>query len=321
MIGFFVVILINKIYNKFINNKVKNERMKIIMFNIFKSKKFKNSHNETNNQKYQDETNNQEKNQISSNKKIINELEEKFGDYDYLNLEIQELFFDERFIFIYRYLKNLKDSLIIASTLKQIGISLQDVTSAYSLDEEYVNKIIAEKLPELRVALYKEIEDLPNKKTLFEKDFNIEHYTPLYQELIDRIEYFFETKRNTNQVLKAIKNEQHQSKLINNSSFLFLLNYFSIKDSLIIASSLDIIEIDEDEITNMYHHDEQYTENLLKNNFNQIYNDLKERIKKLNNIEPETSYFEYQELSNQYQDLLERIEDTHKYINNSHKRR
>ena len=250
--------------------------------------------------------------------RLREELNEKFDDYCDL---VNEITYDECFIFIYQNIKDLKDSLIIATALKQIEITLEDIMSAYSIEREYVNKLIADKLPELRVELYKEIEDLHNKKGFFGTDFNVEHYGPLYQELIERIEYFFEIKRNTNQILKVIKNEQHRSKLINNQSFLFLLNYFSIKDSLIIALTLEIIVIDEEEIENMYHYDEQYAENLLKNNLGQIYNDLKDRIQKLNNIEPETSCFKYQELSNQYQELLERINDTIEYINNLHKRR
>lgn len=290
------------------------------MFNIFKINNHKNNNNQNNNQQHQNKSINEEKNQALSYKEIINELDEKFGDYDYNALQ-NELLLDECFVYIYRYLKNLKDSLIISSILKQIEISLEDIISAYNLDEGYVNKLVADKLPELRVLLYKEIEDLPNKKGFFGTDFNIEHYSALYQNLINRIEYFFETKRNINQILKVIKNEQHQSKLINNRSFLFLLNYFSIKDSLIIASSLDIIDIDEDEISNMYHYDEQYIENILNNHLDQIYNDLKERIQKLNNLDQETNNFEYQKLSTDYQDLLERIDDTLEYINNQHKRR
>ena len=278
------------------------------MINIFKRKNTSN---------IQTESKNKEINQTLSYNNFIDEINEKFSNY---NLQT-ELLLDECFIFIYRYLKNIKDSLIIASILKQIEISLEDIISAYSLDESYVNAIISQKLPELRVALYKEIEELPNKKSLLGENFNIEHYTPLYQEMIERIEYFFETKRNTNQILKTIKNEHQQSKLINNPSFLFLLNYLSMKDSLIIASSLDIIDIEEDEISNLYPYDNQYTENLLKEKLNQIYHELSERIKKISSIELETSYFEYEKLSEQYQDLLERIEDTRKYINNSKKKR
>ena len=281
------------------------------MFNIFKRK---------NTYDKQNESNNEENNQMISYNSFVDEINEKFDNYDYFNLQ-NELSFDECFVFIYRYVKDVKDSLIIASILKQIEVSLEDIISTYSLEEEYVNKIISEKIPELRVALYKEIEELPNKKGLFGTDFNIEHYTPIYQELIDRIEYFFETKRNTNQILKVIKNEHQQSKLINNPSFLFLLNYLSMKDSLIIASSLDIIDLEEDEISNIYPYDNQYVENILKEKLNQIYDELSERIKKINSIEPETSYFEYEKLSTQYQDLLERIEDTLKYINSSLKKR
>lgn len=289
------------------------------MFNIFKRNDSKNNNYENNNQQTKNETID-EKKQVLLYKEIITELDEKFGDYDYKDIQ-NELLFDECFIYIYHYLKNLKDSLIIASTLKQIEISLEDIITTYNLDEEYVNKLVANKLPELRVLLYKEIEDLPNKKGFFGTDFNIKHYGLLYQNLIDHIEYFFETKRNTNQILKVIKNEQHQLKLINNPSFIFLLNYFSVKDSLIVASSLDIIDIDEDEISNMYDYDERYTENILNNHLDEIYNDLKERIQKLNNLDQETNNFEYQKLSADYQDLLERIDDTLKYINNQHKRR
>ena len=94
-----------------------------------------------------------------------------------------------------------------------------------------------------------------------------------------------------------------------------------MKDSLLTALSLDIIDIEEDEISNLYHYEERYVENILKEKLNQIYQELSERINKINNIEPETSFFSYEELATQYQDLLERIEDTLKYINNSSRKR
>ena len=46
---------------------------------------------------------------------------------------------------------------------------------------------------------------------------------------------------------------------------------------------------------------------------------LTERINKLNNIEPNTSYLDYEELSFEYEELLESINDTKKYCSKYNK--
>lgn len=240
------------------------------------------------------------------------ELDEKFSEYDYFNLD-GELMTDECFSFIYRNIKDLKDSLIIASTLRQIEPTIEEVMEAYSVNEEYVNRIVSENIPQLRVLAYKRLEELPNEKVLFLHDFH-NNFEPLYKDLIDRMDYLFEVKRNTQKLFSELNGSDFYSRLINNSSFLFLLNYLSVKDALIIAISLDIVDIDEEEVQNMYPHEAEYFENIFNKNIALIKISLEERITKLENTELETSHFDYIGLCNQYKDLEQRINDTTDYL-------
>lgn len=247
------------------------------------------------------------------------ELEEKFSEYDYFDLP-GELTFDECFMFIYRNIKDLKDSLIIASTLRQIEPTVEDVMKAYSISEDYVNNVVNEIIPKLRVLSYKKLEELPNDKVAFFPDFH-NNFEPLYKDLIDRIEYLFEVRRNIQKLFSELNEKKYYSSLINNSSFLFLLNYLSVKDGLIIATSLNIIDIDEEEVQDVYPHEPEYFENIFNTNIAFIESSLSERITKLENIDIETSHFDYEGLCNQYKDLEQRINDTMDYLRDKPKRK
>lgn len=247
------------------------------------------------------------------------ELDEKFSEYDYFNLD-GELMTDECFSFIYRNIKDLKDSLIIASTLRQIEPTIEEVMEAYSVNEEYINRIVSEKIPQLRVLAYKRLEELPNEEVLFLPGFH-NNFEPLYKDLIDRMDYLFEVKRNTQKLFSELNGSDFYSRLSNNSSFLFLLNYLSVKDALIIATSLDVIDIDDEEVQNIYPHGVEYFENIINKNIALIKIDLSERITKLENTELEISYFDYMGLCNQYKDLEQRISDTTNYLRDKSKRK
>ncbi len=273
------------------------------MFGIFKNNSSKN--NET-----------QNNNIFQSLSDIKKELEEKFPNYD----SFEELAVDECWHFIYRTIKDFKDCLIIASLLRQIEPTAEEIMKAYFVNKDYVNNVIIEYIPQLRVLAYKILEELPNEKVAFFPYFH-NNFEPLYKDLIDRMEYLFEVRRNIQKLFSELNGSDYYLRLINNSSFLFLLNYLSVKDALIIATSLDIIDIDEEEVQNMYPHEPEYFENIFNQNIALIKSYLSERITKLENTELETSHFDYIGLCNQYKDLEQRINDTINYLIDKTKKR
>lgn len=274
------------------------------MFKIFKK--------DTNTSNNQTQQNNQN---ISLYIKLKNELEKKFPNYDF-----SELAFDECFSFICKNTDGLKDAIIVSAILRQIEPTIKDVELVYSVDDQYINNIISNKIPELRVLAYKRLEEIPNEQVVFFPGFHND-FEPLYIELISRIEYLFEIKRNTKKLLsdKKIGNYVHQ--IVNDSSLLFLLNYLSIRDSLIVASSLDIIDIDDNTIASIYPFEDEDLKEIFDKNISMIINELSLRIQKLENVEIETSYFDYKGLCNQYKDLYERINDTLNYLKKQSKKR
>ena len=261
------------------------------------------------------------KEQQQNNKKRLsytelkNELNQNFPDFDF-----SELAFNECFHFICKNTDNLKDAIIVSVILRQIEPTIKDIKLAYSVDNQYINNLINNKLPELKVLAYKRLKEIPNEQVAFFPGF-YNNFEPLYIELISRIEYIFEVKRNVQKLLSEKKINNYAPQLINNSSLLYLLNYLSVKDSLIVASLLDIIDLDEDTITNIYPFEDYYLEEIFDKNISMIKSELYQRIQKLKNIEIETSYFDYNNLYNQYKDLYERINDTLDYIKNKHKKR
>lgn len=253
-------------------------------------------------------------------KKPYQELQEelnKFDEYDSLS----EIPYDECFMFMYRNIKNVKDTLIVASFLRQIEIPIEEIKKVYLVNDEYIENVISNLIPPLRVNAYKRLkEELPNQKVAFFPGWH-NNFEPLYVELIDRIEYFFEVIRNQQKIKKELGNNEITLKVLNNASLLVLLNYFSVKEALIIASNLNLLDIDEDDIQKVYPFNEDYFMQLLSsNNTTYISELLNKRIEKLRNIEPETSFLDYYELAEEYEDLLSRINDTKQYLSGIKKR-
>lgn len=131
----------------------------------------------------------------------------------------------------------------------------------------------------------------------------------------------FEVKKNQKKIRTDLGDNEIISSIISNPAVLVLLNYFSVKESLILASNLDLLSIDEDIIHQIYTFNENDFRNIFESvNITYIEDLLTKRIEKLNNIEMETSFFDYQELSDKYEDLLNRINDTKKYLSGTKKR-
>lgn len=247
----------------------------------------------------------------------FNEELNKFKEYDSLS----EILFDECFMFMYRNIKNMRDTLIVASVLRQIEVPIEEIKKIYLIDDEYIENIISNLIPSLRVKAYKRLkEELPNQTVAFFPGFHY-NFEPLYVELIDRIEYFFEVRRNQQKIKKELANNEITHKFLNNASLLVLLNYFSLKEALIVSSNLNLLDIDEDEIQKIYPFNEDYFKQLLySSNITYITDLLNKRIEKLRSIEMETSFFDYHGLSEQYDDLLNRIDDTKQYFSRMEKR-
>ena len=241
----------------------------------------------------------------------------KFNEYDSLS----ELPFDECFMFMYRNIKNMRDTLIVASFLRQIEVPIEEIKNVYRIDDEYIENIISNLIPSLLAKVYKRLEEeLPNQTVAFFPGFH-NNFEPLYIELIDRIEYLFEVRRNQQKIKKDLGNNEIVHQVLNNSSLLILLNYFSVKEALIVASNLNLLDIDEDKIQKIYPFDEDYFIQLLySNNTTYISELLNKRIEKLRSIEIETSFFDYYGLADQYEDLLGRINDTKQYLSGIKKR-
>lgn len=254
----------------------------------------------------------QSNNTLLSFNDLKKELQEKFSDYDSFD-KLAFLAFDECWYFIYKNIKDFKDTLIIASTLRQIEPTVEEVMKAYSLNEDYIKHVVSEKIPQLRLLAYKRLEELSNEDVAFFPGFH-NNYEPLYKNLIVRMDYLFEVKRNTQKLFSELNGNGYCLSLANNSSFLFLLNYLSVMDALIVASSLDVIDIDDEEVQTMYPHETEYFQNIFNNNISLINNSLSERITNLENTELETSHFDYIGLCDQYKDLKQRIDDTIDYL-------
>ena len=257
----------------------------------------------------------------------VNEIFTKYIDqYEYgldKNTKLSDvLLTDEIFRFIYNTLDDMKKSVIVSSYLKQIDIPIKTVKEAYSIDDSYINSLTDEILPFLKVETYRYLkEEVPNIKYPFFPDIkpNLE---PVYEEFIDRIDYYNEIKRNRNK----INNDNHLSlmkeELLNNPQVLLLLNAFDIKDTLIIASNLGIVNIYEDELHALYDFDEnRFSDLLTGSNMLYIEETLRKRIEKLDNIPIEVNnYFDYEELSNEYNQLLDVIDDAKLYMSRGEKR-
>ena len=261
-------------------------------------------------------------NQIQSTYiKYCNDIEDAMDLFpDYYNLKSD--FSEELFMFIYRNAPNMIDTMIAASYLRQVEVSLEEVKKAYSLNNEYIKETVSNVVPELRVKANKMIyETIPNASDPFGWN-NGPGLKLIYSEFVDRIEYIFEISRNQ----KKIQNELNNDRLVNiinsNSTILVLSNYFSVRESLVIAFNLGLMdELIGDELDKMHILSEHDFNNLLNSvNIDLLKNLLTERINKLKNIEPETSYFEYEKLADEYEILLNAINASKEYISGIKKR-
>ncbi|MBR3660997.1 MAG: hypothetical protein IKN63_03730 [Bacilli bacterium] len=261
-------------------------------------------------------------NQIKSTYiKYCNDVEDAMDLFpDYYNLKSD--FSEELFMFIYRNAPNMIDTMIAASYLRQVEVSLEEVKKVYSLNNEYIKETVSNVVPELRVKANKMIyETIPNASDPFGWN-NGPGLKLIYSEFVDRIEYIFEISRNQ----KKIQNELNNDRLVNiinsNSTILVLSNYFSVRESLVIAFNLGLMdELIGDELDKMHILSEHDFNNLLNSvNIDLLKNLLTERINKLKNIEPETSYFEYEKLADEYEILLNAINVSKEYISGIKKR-
>ena len=233
---------------------------------------------------------------------------------DYVDLEIN--LGEELFLFMYKNILNIKDTMIVASYLRQVEVPLDEIKRVYFLSDEYINNIITNIVPELRVKANKMItETIPNIPDSFGWN-NGPGFILIYSEFVDRIEYLFEVARNQKKIQNEINNEKIVNKIKNNSAILVLLNYFSLKESLIIAINLGLVdEFVSDEINKIYIFSEDDFNDLLNSSDIGLLKDLLlKRIDKLKSIEPETSYLDYKELGQEYENLLNAINDSKEYI-------
>lgn len=227
---------------------------------------------------------------------------------------------DEIFLFMYRNILNMKDTMIVASYLRQVEVSLEEVQRVYSLSNEYINSVITNIVPELRVKANDMISEIiPNASKPYGWD-NTAGLNLIYSEFVDRIEYIFEVDRNQKKIQNELNNDEIVNIIKNNSAILILLNYFSVRESLIIAFNLGLIdELLVNDIIDISS-EQNFNSLLSSSDMDLLKNLLIKRIKKLENIEPYTSYFEYEELTYEYENLLEAINDSKEYISSIKKR-
>ena len=139
--------------------------------------------------------------------------------------------------------------------------------------------------------------------------------------MIDRIDYLFEVRRNQKKIRSKLSNNKIIDKIIDNSSLLLLLNYFSVQESLVIATNLDVLNVTEEDLQQVYTFNEDDFRRLFDSiNISYIKDLLAKRIEKLKGIELETSFLDYEKLIEDYEDLLNRIDDTQKYFYSTKKR-
>ncbi len=269
------------------------------MLKIFRIKK--------ENKKYSKEIEDKYKKFISDKE----DIEKRFEDY----VEVYDVSENDGFMFMYRNCKDMKDTLIIASYLNQINIPLKEIKKSYSINDEYIDNLVNNLIPQLKINAYKYLDEIiPNAPKPFGWD-NTKYLNSVYKELIDRIDYFFEIRRNQNKIKKSIKNEKLLQNIINNKELLVFLNYYSVKDALIVSSNLNLLDFDDEEVQKIYPYDQNYLKSLFEGQSIILIQELlKERIEILKNIDIGLSCFNYEELLEEYEDILNRINDTKEYL-------
>ena len=216
---------------------------------------------------------------------------------------------------IYLIINNLKDSYIIGAYIREMDYTLEDIKKIYNLSDNYIEETIKNWLPLIRQDAYKKLDE----ELRFRKDYPEEtsRNHSMYYEITERIEYFYELRRNRTKLKREVIDKDLINKLKDNSEFSFLLNMFSVKDSLILAYGLNLIDIDKDGLNKYVSYDEEYFNQLLSVNRSNIINKLDERISKINDLgELNNSYFDYNELKSKYINMYNRIENTLNDLNN-----
>ena len=65
----------------------------------------------------------------------------------------------------------MKDTMIVASYLNQISIPLEEIKMSYSINDEYIDNLINNIIPQLRVNAYKYIDETLHTGSI--EDFKI----------------------------------------------------------------------------------------------------------------------------------------------------
>ena len=286
------------------------------MFEKFKNKIKNKSNNESDNTDNININQNENANtKLKSSYELRNEIEEKFDG----KINFDDLAFSD-FTFIYAIVEDLKVAFVVASYIKEIDLNLSEIMEVYNLDIDYIDNVLSENLPKLRVEAHKRLKNAPNEKNVFFPDIKIDN-TRRYKEFIDRVEYFFDIRRNTKKVLNEINDSEFAYTLLTNKSFMFLLNYLSLKDALILSLNLNIVDTDEDTINKYFNYNDDDFEKVFNKSITEVKTNLEKQIKKLdifikrNEEDVVEYYFDYYGLLNEYKDLLERINDTKDYLN------
>ena len=253
--------------------------------------------------------------EFEEHKKVFDEyMNANADDSEYYNYEYFDSCLNDCFYSIYHSIDDIKDIFIVNSALKQIPISLDVVKKVYNIDDSYIDDRINTIFPELKTKMNNNIKEHPQVPVLFFPG-EFRNMAPFYSDIIMRIDLYLETKRNQNKLLKELKDNKMIYKIFDNQQLLFLLNTFSVKDALIISSNLDLLDIDEDEVNNIYPHNDDYFADLfIGTNMAYVTDNLKDRISKISEMNIDNSLFDYQGLNEEYQDLEERINDTKEYL-------
>ena len=250
-------------------------------------------------------------------------LQNNFGDYDIGSTDGYE--------FIYRYLKDLKKTLIICSLIKEGDVPLDEIKEVYGLDDEYIDNVIDEEFPIIKAEAYKYLRDVaPNVRYMFFPNVNT-HKVEIYKEFTDRIEYITELRRNGKKLNNEFGNNAFSDLLKENVILLELLNYFNVEESLNVASNLSILKPLDDELVQSIYtfDDDEFKELLGSKRMKYLEDDLKKKIDKFTNITQQDVglytgiYLDYDELVETYTDTVERINQTKEYVfyNNKVKKR
>ena len=190
---------------------------------------------------------------------------------------------------------SLKDIMIVASYLHQIDLTLAEVMNAYGVSKNYVDSIIHNELPSIRVGINYAItilESERSKKNCEEVEIAIRHL----EDLNKRIDYCFEKRRSIKKIVGNIKDEETIDRLARNTHLLFLVNYLSVPEAIVFLKVLSRGTNDKNEY-------DVFTK-ICCNKTTQIKEELESRVEYLQNVPEDASLFDYQKLLGEYKELL-----------------